>query len=364
MAKRGINIYKRKDGRWEGRYKNGYTADGKTKYNSVYGKSYSAVKEILEIKRAEVHNGTTCSCKATVGEIAVMWLCDVRNRVKESTFANYEMKLNKHILPYFSGIKYDKLIADDLNKFIAQKLSENLSAKYVSDIVVLMKSIAKFANKRYNYANKIEYLTLPKSVKTERKLLSGFEQSELRTVLTEDPNCSNVGILLSAVTGIRIGELCALKWENIDLEKSIITDNHTVQRVMKNTGGTKLVITFPKSANSVREIPLPDFIAGYLKNVKADKDCYLLSGSRKIVEPRTMQYRFGSILKKANLPSVNFHALRHTFATNCIALGFDVKTLSEILGHSSVQVTLNCYVHSSMERKRACMKLISDSLAA
>lgn len=365
MAKKGLNIYKRKDGRWEGRYKNGYTSEGRTKYSSIYGKSYSAVREQLEKKRAETHSGADCSCKCTVGEIIDKWLSDVRNKVKVSTFANYTMKIKKHILPRFAGVKYDRLTADDLNKFIEQKCSEKLSAKYVSDIVILLKSAAKFACKRYGYANRIDCVTLPKSdKKAENRLLSDSEQSQLKAVLTKNANCSNVGILLSAATGIRIGELCALKWENIDLEKSIITVKQTVQRVMNNEGGTRLIVTSPKSASSVREIPLPDFIMPYLKAVRSADDCFLLSGNQKITEPRTMQYRFKSILKKANLPYVNFHALRHMFATNCVALGFDVKTLSEILGHSSVQITLNRYVHSSMERKRSCMDLLSKCLAA
>ncbi len=365
MAKKGLNIYKRKDGRWEGRYKNGCTPEGKTKYSSIYGKSYSAVKEQLELKRAEVRSGNICNCRSTVGEIIDMWLADVKNRVKESTYANYNMKIKKHILPCFARLKYDKLTADILNEFISRKCSENLSAKYVSDIVILLKSAAKFAQRRYGYANRIDCVTLPKSDKiAENKLLSDSEQSQLKAALTENVTCSNVGILLSAATGIRIGELCALKWENIDLEKSIITVRQTVQRVMNSGGGTRLIVTSPKSASSVREIPLPDFIMPYLKSVRSADDCFLLSGSQKIIEPRTMQYRFASILKKAKLPSVNFHALRHMFATNCIALGFDVKTLSEILGHSSVQITLNRYVHSSMERKKSCMKLFSESLAA
>ncbi len=365
MAKKGLNIYKRKDGRWEGRYKNGYTADGKTKYSSLYGKSYSAVREQLEKKRAEKLNNADCSCKCTVGEIIDKWLSDVRNKVKQSTLANYTMKIKKHILPYFAGVKYDKLTADDLNLFIEQKCSERLSAKYISDIVVLLKSAVKFASKRYGYANRIDCVTLPKSdKKSESRLLSDSEQLRLKAVLTENATCSNVGILLAAATGIRIGELCALKWENINLEKSIITVKQTAQRIMKNGGGTELLVTSPKSASSVREIPLPDFILPYLKAVRSDNDCFLLSGTAKITEPRTMQYRFASILKKAKLPSVNFHAMRHMFATNCIALGFDVKTLSEILGHSSVQITLNRYVHSSMERKKSCMKLFSEHLAA
>lgn len=364
MAKRGLNIYKRRDGRWEGRYKNGFTAEGKTRYSSVYGKSYTAVRELLERKRSEALNSTFKSCKCTVGEIIEKWIESAKNNVKESTLANYRMKLKKHILPYYSGLKYECLTADSLNAFISGKISENLSAKYVSDIVVLLKSAAKFAQRRYGYANKIDTVALPKSTAKNKKLLSAAEQESLKKAFLNKPASSNIGMLLAASTGIRIGELCALKWENIDLEKSVIAVRQTVQRISRNYGGTELIVTSPKSAASVREVPLPDFIIPYLMKIKAPDDCFLLSGSKKIVEPRTVQYRFASILKKAKLPPINFHALRHMFATNCIAVGFDVKTLSEILGHSSVKVTLDRYVHSSMERKKHCMKLFSDSFAA
>lgn len=364
MAKRGLNIYKRKDGRWEGRYKNGFTTDGKARYMSIYGKSYTAVKDLLEKKRGEVLNSTVCRCQCTFGEVIEKWLADVRNRVKKSTLANYDMKLRKHILPYYANVKYEHLTADSLNDFISRKFAEKLSAKYISDIVVLMKSAAKFAQRRYGYVNKIDIVTLPKNSKGTDKMLSGLEQEHLKSTFLNKPISSNIGMLLAAVTGIRIGELCALKWENIDLEKSIITVRQTVQRISKNGGGTELIVTSPKSTASIRDIPLPDFILPYLKNIKAANDCFLLSGSKKIVEPRTMQYRFKSLLKRAKLPSVNFHVLRHMFATKCIAVGFDVKTLSEILGHSSVKITLEQYVHSSMERKKYCMKLLSDSFAA
>lgn len=364
MAKRGLNIYKRKDGRWEGRYKSGYTVAGKTKYCSVYGKSYTAVKELLEQRRALVRSNKCC-CQYTVGELCEMWLSDIRNRVKDSTISNYVMKLNKHILPCFSGVKYEKLTANDINAFISKKQTESLSAKYISDIVVLIKSIAKFALRQYGFTNRIECLTLPQKPKnTERKLLTTFEQGRLKAALEKNLTSSNIGVLLASATGMRVGELCALKWENIDLEKSIITVKSTVQRISDVNGGTRLIVSSPKSSSSVREIPLPDFVIPYLKCIQADDNCYLISGSKKLVEPRVMQYRFQSLLKKENLPSVNFHALRHMFATNCVLLGFDIKTLSEILGHGSPQITLNCYVHSSMERKKQCMKLFSKSLSA
>lgn len=364
MARRGLNIYKRKDGRWEGRYKSGITEAGKIRYSSIYGKSYTTVKELLEKKRSEVLNNTVRNCKCTVGEIIEKWFADIKNRVKKSTLANYDMKLRKHILPYYANVKYELLTADSLNDFISGKFAEKLSAKYISDIVVLMKSAAKFAQRRYGYVNQIELVSLPKiNCHTNCELLSDSERERFQSTLMENPVKSNIGMLLAASTGIRIGELCAIKWENVDLAKSVLTVRQTVQRIMKSGGGTYLSVTSPKSASSVREIPLPDFIIPYLRNIKAADDCYLLSGSTRIVEPRTMQYRFKSILKKAKLPSINFHALRHMFATNCIALGFDVKTLSEILGHSSVQITLNRYVHSSIERKRYCMKLLDSNFS-
>ena len=365
MAKKSTNIYKRKDGRWEGRYKNGYTASGKTRYSSVYGKSYSAVKELLEEKLAAIRNSYSAKSSYAFGEIAENWLADVQNKVKLSTMSNYTMKLNKHILPYFAGIKFDKLTADNINTFISDKIKEKLSEKYVADIVIMIKSIANFAQRRYGLLNRIESVTLPKSKScSERRLLTVSERNTLKHGILSDPTVSNIGILLASATGIRIGELCALKWEDIDLEKSILTVKQTVQRICNNGKGTRLVISSPKSASSRREIPLPDFIVPILKNIKSSDSAYILSGNSKIVEPRTMQYRFKGLLKKLNIPYVNFHSLRHSFATSCVELGVDVKTLSEILGHSSVQLTLNRYVHSSIERKKSCMKIFSDSFAA
>lgn len=363
MAKRGLNIYKRKDGRWEGRYKCGYSDNGKAKYRSVYEKSYSAVKELLE--QEKVKQNKNCSCKCSVGELLELWLEDEHNKVKESTYANYAMKLRKHILPRFSGMKYEALTAHHLNDFIREKLNSGLSEKYVSDIINLMKSAARFGSRNYNYPNKIEFVTLPKAEKTEKPLLNNDEQQRLQEELVRDQTPSNVGILLAYTTGIRIGELCALKWSDIDLEKSILTVSRTIQRVCNiGKSGTRLVMSSPKSRSSIREIPLPEFIIPILKAAKTTDDCYILSGTQKLIEPRTMQYRFKSMLKRLSLPQVSFHSLRHQFATRCVELGFDVKTLSEILGHSSVEITLNRYVHSSIERKRDCMKLFSNSISA
>lgn len=362
MARRGENIYKRKDNRWEGRYKNGFKPDGSVKYASVYAKSYAEVKALLSEKRIMTAENPT-SCNLTVNNLFVRWFEDIRLTVKESTYANYYMKYEKHIQPALGGLRYEELTAEKLNSFISAKLKSGLSPKYAADIAGVIKSVCRFAHKRYGYADKSENMTIPKGKVQERSMLNKSEQTMLTGYLTDNPTSSNVGILLSLSTGLRIGELCALKWSDIDLEKRIITVRHTVQRILNTDGGTKLVIMSPKSNSSVREIPLPEFIVPFLKHIISADNAFLLSGTDKVVEPRTMQYRFKSLLKRLKLSNVTFHSLRHLFATNCIAIGFDAKTLSEILGHSSVEITLNRYVHSSMERKTECMKLLSKSFS-
>ncbi len=365
MARRGENIYKRKDGRWEGRYKCGFNPDGKVKYRSVYGKNYLEVKKALTEKRL---NQTLNPAPAglTVKNLFDLWFENIKLKVKESTYSNYFMKYQKHILPKLGKIVYEKLTPDKLNEFIREKLSANLSEKYVLDIAGVIKNAFGFAKKQYGYADKSEFIIVPKTQSKKSVLLKKEEQDTLNSFLIKKPTLSNIGILTASVTGIRIGELCGLKWSDIDFEKKIITVRRTVQRI-KNFDGdtaTKLIVTAPKSASSVRQIPLPDFLVPALKKFKSSDNFYVLSGTDKPLEPRTVQYRFKKILKYLGLPSVNFHALRHMFATNCVALGFDVKTLSELLGHSSVNLTLNRYVHSSIERKAELMKRISNNFTA
>ena len=356
MARRGENIYKRKDGRWEGRYKCGFNSDGKARYRSVYAVTYQEVKEKLTKLKLSV-TGFVSSGKRTIKELFEEWFRAVRLKVKTSTYACYNMKFIKHILPAFGGMLYDKLTVDSIHEFIENKLKEGLSVKYVSDIIIVFKSMSKYVSKIHGYTNPLENVILPKSEKNEMKLLSKSEQEKLCQFILDKPDNTKMGVLLSYYTGLRIGEVCGLKWCDIDLNKGILKVERTVQRIYEN-GSTRLIMDSPKSRNSVREIPLPQFVADILRKFKGFDSEFVLSGTEKSVEPRTMQYRFKSLLKKANLPSVNYHSLRHMFATNCIELGFDVKTLSEILGHATVETTLNRYVHSSMERKTACMNLL------
>ena len=218
--------------------------------------------------------------------------------------------------------------------------------------------MGKYIARVHGFRNILADVVLPKVQKKEMNLLTDGQQKNLCRYLLNNPCNTSICVLLSLYTGLRVGEVCGLEWSDIDLEKSILTVRRTVQRIRTGIHGTKLIVDSPKSRTSQRLIPIPAFLMKILRKFRKNDDCYILSGSAKITEPRTLQHRFRSLLKKAALPSVNYHSLRHMFATNCIRAGFDVKTLSEILGHASVETTLNRYVHSSMERKAQCMNML------
>lgn len=192
-------------------------------------------------------------------------------------------------------------------------------------------------------------------------MLTKEQQSQLVKYLLSNMSMTSLCILLSLYTGLRVGEVCGLMWDDIDFEKGILTVRRTVQRICTDSRKTEIIADTPKSRSSRRSIPIPIFILKLLRDSRSSNNNYILSGSENIIEPRTLQRRFKSILNKVNLPSVNYHCLRHMFATNALQAGFDIKTLSEILGHANVETTLNRYVHTSMERKKACMALIEPA---
>ena len=365
MSKKGLNIYRRKDGRYEGRYADGYGENGKTRYRSIYGKTYTEVKEkLLQIKAKIIIPETESGL--TVKELFAEWLSAKITQTKTSTYANYSFKVEKHLIPAFGSLKIEKLLPSKVYDFIMEKRSKGLSNKYISDLIIVLKNMTRYAARVHHCANPIADVELPKKEKHELDLYNKNEQNHLKSVLLTNMDLTKLGIMIALYTGVRIGELCGLKWSDIDLNAKTIHIERTVQRIRVNgiTNRTELIVSTPKSHTSVRTIPVPGFLVRMLKAFKpSSTEAFIITGNEKLPDPRTMQYRFKALLIKAGLRTLNFHSLRHLFATNCVELGFDVKTLSEILGHSSVEITLNRYVHSSMERKRQCMDMLSLDVA-
>ncbi len=353
-----FNIYLRRDGRWEARIYDTFSEGSQKIRKYLYARNKEQCERLVRAYLQNERRSISRNCSFYT--IYKAWKEDALHRVKASTLANYSMKAKKHILPYFGNFLISDISQEDVYDFISQKLKSGLSSRYISDMIILIKNIFKFAVKIYHIFNPLDGIVLPKKKPADIRLLDESEQKKLQRYTAKNKNFTSLGISLCMATGIRIGELCALQWKDIDLEKRILTVSKTMQRIQAPTDSarTKLIITEPKSDTSQRLIPLPKCVMKMLRKFANHGDNFILSGTDKPVEPRTMQYRFQRILKNVNLPSIHFHALRHMFASNAIRLGFDVKMLSEILGHSSVEITLNRYVHSSFSQKQEYMDRI------
>lgn len=357
-----MNLYLRKDGRYESRVPNGKKSNGKRAFLYVLARTKEqCIERVQAICQRNKPQGY---CELTVADLFNEWHRSILHRVKESTAANYAMKADKHILPAFGDSVVSSVTANHIYDFIAEKQRNGFSPRYIADIIILMKTIFKYAVRTYKIFNPMDGIVVPKKKSPEIQLLDESEQKTLQQYIGNHQNRSTLGAAIALTTGLHIGEICPLQLKDIDLEKRILTVTKTMQRIQCPTeiSKTKLIITDPKSESFRRQIPIPKYMMGFLHKFKGKPNEYILTGTEKPIEPRAMQYRFQTILKNAKLPSVHFHALRHIFATNCIKLGFDVKALSELLGHNSVEITLNRYVHSSFDQKREYMKRVQIAL--
>ena len=296
--------------------------------------------------------------------IAEKWLDDKRNNIKQSTYSNYEYMIKKYLIPHLQGKKINQLEKVDFNQ-VVESLNYKLSPKTVRDIVSILKSISFFIEGEYSCKLKMSKIKYPKQNHSNVETFCDKDRKKIESYCVKSKDIRNLGICLCFNTGIRIGELCALKWNCIDLEKRIISIKYTLERIYDtndpNNRKTKIIMGEPKTKNSIREIPISDKLYRVLKPLsgKYDKDSFFLTGSKKkFIEPRSYERIYKNIIKKCQVPPNKFHAIRHTFATNCIDVGMDAKSLSEILGHSTVNITLNTYVHSSYEMKKKYLEKI------
>ena len=309
---------------------------------------------------------------ALTSEIAVEWLTFKSPGIKPSTLSRYKSALDNHILPYFEKDPVTKITSARISEFANEKLKNGrldkkggLAASTVRGILTIFKSVLDFALK----TSKIDHpicVSYPKYRSYHERVLSREEQAKLEEYCMTEISTHNLGKMLCINTGIRIGELCALRWEDISFEEETITINKTLQRVKDYSGGgskTKIVIDTPKSLSSVREIPIPKFLVSLLKeHAKGKQGFFLATKNSPFIEPRTMQNHFARVIKLLGMPDANFHSLRHTYATRCIEAGVDAKTLSEMLGHSNVNITLERYVHPSFDLKRESVNKLEQYL--
>lgn len=369
MPKHGTNIRKRADGRWEGRYKIPQS-NNPCKYKSVYGKTCREVKEKLEyitiqqqkcILKNEMETIKSIEAPGDFTLISLKWLATINETRKYSTYIKYRGIYERHIRDTIGSISVYDISYSLVNEKIFQRddkiqYSQNLR----HSIIAVINQILKYAAENYEYP---EMQLINKVINHKRKkieIINHTEQASLVRYLYHDMDVSKAGILLCIFTGLRLGEICSLKWDDIDFDQMIIHVRRTVQRVAIEDSRcrTTLIITEPKSTFSIREIPISTATVQVLNRIKHDEE-YVVGGKAPL-DPRTYQNRFKRYLKETSIKEYNFHALRHTFATNCIDHDMDVKSLSEILGHANIQITLNKYVHPTMDTKRRQLAVLDS----
>ena len=352
MARHGENIYKRKDGRWEGRYIKGYDAEGKSIPGYVYGKSYKEAKEKLTFAKVNAKEKIKrISSDMTVSDWFDKWL-DSQKRIKRSSYTTYSSNINKHIKKKLGKIKLKLLTEEHIQNFI-DDLSKELAAKSVRSVFSILKLGLTDAYEKNLSVELCRKIKLPKVKRKEVKVFTKTEQKAIEQFIEQSVHPNDIGILICFYTGIRIGELCALDHNDIDLKRGVISIQHTLYRVKSEKGNkkTELRISTPKSESSIRDIPLPKFLIAKLSAFENGSG-FLIQKNGKFIETNVYARRYKKILEELEIPYRKFHATRHTFATRALEIGMDIKTLSEILGHSSPTVTLNLYSHSLPEHKK------------
>ena len=335
-----VNIIKGKDIQPGVRNINGYERPGKT----------SSVSSLSK----EIQFSFSVCCE--------QWLSGRRCRVKESTFIKYRTILDKHILPGLGSCRPSDFSTEFIDDYTGKLLlQDELATKTVHDILAVLHGVLKYAAEKHPGIFPFCQIHYPKVAKKEMRVLSQDEQNRFVTFLLQNMDSCKFGVLLALLTGLRIGEICALRWNCVSEKDKAIHIKKTLQRLCSadtaDAQKTKVVIGPPKSDTSIRTIPLTNNLAELCRKMKSHSAAvYVLTGTEAYMEPRTLQYRLKKYTEACALHDVHFHTLRHTFATNAVEAGFEVKSLSEILGHASIKITLDRYVHASLALKRKNME--------
>ncbi len=362
MARKGESIYKRKDGRWEARYIKGRDENGKALYGYIYGRGYLLVKEkrnVLKLKNTI----TSPKVVSTLNEITAVWLISVRSNVRESTYQTYKGHVINHINPDIGHIRVDSLNDEIVKNFIQSKLEKGrldskggLSPKTVKEIKNTLK-MALISHDKY-IETKLSSLNF--NIEVSNNIVSIVSEEDQAKLINNAENISlKIAIILAVYCGLRVGEICALANDDIDLNNQTISISKTLYRIRSDVGNarTKIVLAPTKSKTSNRIIPIPKSVFSLIKKHKS-KSMYFINNNDKPFEPRLLTYHLNKEVDSLMNRKISFHTLRHTFATRCIAKGCDYNTLSELLGHANASTTMNIYVHSDLQRKKEFMDLL------
>ena len=369
MARRGENIYKRKDGRYEGRYVIGRTAQGRTKFGYVYGRQYHTVRRILLEKKAAQQRATAETGGSSMRLSAWMeqWLeWEQRGRVRESSYQTYLNLYRRHIQPGLGNMPLCQLTQEAVRAFLDGLKDKGLAAGTIQGVYRLLTAGLRAAQEEgLIRRNPCRRLRPARSMPAEQRVLGRNEQANLCAAALQS---GELTVLLGLYTGMRLGEICVLKWADVDWEKREISVRRSVQRIAVGQGyagqtRTRLIIGAPKSAGSRRLLPVPEELLEQLRKKRGESASeYIFGKGTQAADPRTVQRRFQRLTACTKIAGVHFHTLRHSFATRLLELGADVKTVSTLLGHSSARTTLDFYAHSLTSQQRQAVERLSQHM--
>lgn len=358
MSRRGENIYRRKDGRWEGRFQKGRRLDGKIKYGSVYGHTYTEVKQKLYPLKVKYASLVLVQGKSAMPfyQWIFKWLDNIQSALKPSTYSSYRYKLEHYILPYLGELSVNEVTANEIQELVNSWTEKQFSPGTIQVIFQLMRRSFDYAVREgLLVSNPCTQVFLPQKRKQKVHALNKQEQKRLEVVARKAPKSQGLPTLLALQTGMRIGEIAALKWHQIDFETNTISVEHTYQRIPffhSKLQRTKLVYQEAKTNASKRVIPMTKEIRRCLQQKKKNsKTAFVFSSGLLPCEPRLLTYHFHKLIKKADITGIHFHQLRHTFATRCLEKNYDVVSVSALLGHSSAKMTLDIYADSLIEQR-------------
>lgn len=321
---------------------------------------------------------TLANCRKTqtredIGHLLAEWLTFIKPQVKESTYSRYTAIIEKHLKPELGTILLTELTTENIDAFIRKKLSRGnlktggrLSSKTVTGFLSVFRLALNYGAERGRGCMHPVVIHNPKQNPARIRIFTWEEQQILEGTLLEEDNRIAFGIFLSLYLGLRIGEVCGLKWEDWDGTGRILSVRRSVQRIPvseeaePSRARTRLIVGTPKTHESLRRIPVPSFLLPFFMRYRTDPECYILTGTDRCMEPRQYDRKYKQLLEKCDLGHFNYHALRHTFATRCLENHFDLKSLSEILGHANVSTTLQRYVHPSLSLKRQQMEQLGS----
>jgi integrase len=376
MARHGENIYKRKDGRYEGRYVTGKKSNGTTRFGYVYGMRYTDVKKRLLEKKAEIQQ--TIHPEAAVRGMTVekwmrSWLeTDLLGGIKASSYLTYQNQMNRHILPCLGRMQMASITPEMVHSFLECLQAKGLGENTVRGIYRLLSAAMRAAlDDGIISKNPCRKICVERGERVQQRVFSREEQKKVEKTLSQGEDLT---ALFAMYTGLRLGEICGLRWSDINWENGTATVCRTVQRLKRmdtdkclkcGDAKTYLMIGSPKSPSSCRTIPIPTFLLKRLEIQKKQRSAaqlttgYIFGTGMRAADPRTIQRRFAGVVRRLEIPDAHFHTLRHSYATRLLEMGVDVKTVSQLLGHSSAKTTLDCYAHSLLDQQRSAVAKLS-----